>query len=127
MQAIDRGFAVSAAVSAVTAVALAGWYMQDCRPAVAVVLGLVLAAVTQCLTQYFTDARHRPVREVAESTRTGHILSAFSLGLEPTVWAILAAAGATTPPGCRDPRPAAGRAQPGPFAPIHSSMCSHHR
>ncbi|WP_448073525.1 sodium/proton-translocating pyrophosphatase [Georgenia yuyongxinii] len=72
MQAIDRGFAVSAAVSAVTAVALAGWYMQDCRPAVAVVLGLVLAAVTQCLTQYFTDARHRPVREVAESTRTDH-------------------------------------------------------
>ncbi|WP_454777803.1 sodium-translocating pyrophosphatase [Georgenia muralis] len=92
MRAINRGFFLSAGLSAAAVLALSGWYMQDLRPAVAVILGLVLASVIQVLTQYFTDARYRPVKEVAESTRTGPattILSGFSLGLESTVWAIL--------------------------------------
>ena len=51
----------------------------------------------QVLTQYFTDTKHRPVQEIAESTVTGPattILSGFSTGLESTVWSILVIAGA---------------------------------
>jgi K(+)-stimulated pyrophosphate-energized sodium pump len=72
-------------------------YMNDYRPAFAVLIGLVLASVIQVLTQYFTDTKFKPVKEIAEQTQTGPattILSGFSVGLESTVWAILVIAGA---------------------------------
>ncbi|HSJ50333.1 MAG TPA: sodium-translocating pyrophosphatase [Actinomycetota bacterium] len=97
MRAINRGFFLSAAISAAAVFVISGWYMDDYRPAVAVLIGLILASVIQVLTQYFTDTKFKPVREIAESTQTGPattILSGFSVGLESTVWAILIIAGA---------------------------------
>ena len=96
MKAINRGFFLSAALSAAAVFVISGVYMKDLRPAWAVLFGLVLASVIQVLTQYFTDTKYRPVREIAESTVTGPattILSGFSVGLESTVWAILVIAG----------------------------------
>ncbi|HEX5903605.1 MAG TPA: sodium-translocating pyrophosphatase [Actinomycetota bacterium] len=92
MKAINRGFFISAAISAVAVFVISGVYMDDFRPAIAVLLGLVLASVIQILTQYFTDTKFKPVQEIAESTQTGPattILSGFSVGLESTVWSIL--------------------------------------
>ena len=92
MKAINRGFFISAAISAAAVFAISGVYMDDFRPAIAVLLGLVLASVIQILTQYFTDTKFKPVQEIAESTQTGPattILSGFSVGLESTVWSIL--------------------------------------
>ena len=97
MKAINRGFFLSAAISAIAVVLLSGTFMDTYRPAVAVIIGLVLASIIQVLTQYFTDTKYRPVREIAEATQTGPattILSGFSTGLESTVWAILVVAGA---------------------------------
>src|SRR5581483_5002332 len=92
IKSINRGFFVSAGLSAAAVFVIAGWYMKDYRPAVAVLFGLILASVIQILTQYFTDTKYKPVREIAEATQTGPattILSGFSVGLESTVWAIL--------------------------------------
>jgi K(+)-stimulated pyrophosphate-energized sodium pump len=92
MRAINRGFFISAAISAAAVFVISGIYMNDLRPAVAVLLGLLLASVIQVLTQYFTDTKFKPVQEIAESTQTGPattILSGFSIGLESTVWAVL--------------------------------------
>jgi len=97
MKAINRGFFLSAALSAAAVFVIAGMYMNDYRPAFAVLIGLVLASVIQVLTQYFTDTKFKPVKEIAEQTQTGPattILSGFSVGLESTVWAILVIAGA---------------------------------
>jgi len=97
MTAINRGFFVSAAISAAAAFAISGAYMGSYRPAMAVVIGLVLASVIQKMTQYFTDTKYKPVREIAESTVTGPattILSGFSIGLESTVWSALVLAAA---------------------------------
>jgi K(+)-stimulated pyrophosphate-energized sodium pump len=97
MKAINRGFFVSAGVSVAAAFVIAGIYMPDYRPAVAVGIGLVLASVIQKMTQYFTDTKYKPVQEIAESTVTGPattILSGFSTGLESTVWSALVLAGA---------------------------------
>ena len=97
MKAINRGFFLSAAISAIVVFAISQVYLDDLRPAVAVGLGLVLASVIQILTQYFTDTKYRPVQEIAESTQTGPattILSGFSVGLESTVWSILIISGA---------------------------------
>ncbi len=97
MRAINRGFFLSAALSAAAVFVISGIYMKDARPAFAVLFGLVLASVIQLLTQYFTDTKFKPVREIAEATQTGPattILSGFSVGLESTVWSILVIAGA---------------------------------
>jgi K(+)-stimulated pyrophosphate-energized sodium pump len=96
MKAINRGFFVSAAISAAAVFVISAVYMDDVRPAVAVLFGLILASIIQVLTQYFTDTKFKPVQEIAESTQTGPattILSGFSIGLESTVWSILIIAG----------------------------------
>jgi len=92
MKAINRGFFVSAAISAIAVFFVAGAYMGTYKPAVAVLFGLILASVIQVLTEHFTSTRRKPVKEIAESSLTGPattILSGFSVGLESTVWAIL--------------------------------------
>jgi K(+)-stimulated pyrophosphate-energized sodium pump len=92
MRAINRGFFLSAAISAAAVFVISGLYMDDLRPAVAVLFGLILASVIQVLTQYFTDTKFKPVQEIAESTQTGPattILSGFSIGMESTVWSLL--------------------------------------
>ncbi|MGA9161446.1 MAG: sodium/proton-translocating pyrophosphatase, partial [Actinomycetota bacterium] len=92
MRAINRGFFISAAISAALVFVISALYMDDLRPAVAVLFGLILASVIQVLTQYFTDTKYKPVQEIAESTQTGPattILSGFSIGMESTVWSLL--------------------------------------
>ncbi|MGZ4125241.1 MAG: sodium-translocating pyrophosphatase [Actinomycetota bacterium] len=97
MKAINRGFFLSAALSAAVVFVISDLYMDSFRPAFAVLFGLILASIIQILTQYFTDTKHTPVQEIAESTQTGPattILSGFSVGLESTVWSLLAICGA---------------------------------
>ncbi|MFL5791402.1 MAG: sodium-translocating pyrophosphatase [Actinomycetota bacterium] len=97
MRAINRGFFISAAISAAAAFVIAGVYMDSYKPAVAVLIGLVLASVIQKMTQYFTDTKFKPVQEIAGATVTGPattILSGFSIGLESTVWSALVIAAA---------------------------------
>src|SRR4030095_7677700 len=96
MRAINRGFFLSAAISAAAVFVISAVYMDDLRPAVAVLFGLILASVIPIMTQYFTDTNFKPVQEIAESTQTGPattILSGFAIGLESTVWSILIIAG----------------------------------
>src|SRR6476660_6565820 len=70
-----------------------GWRMFG-----AVVGGLVLAQIASRITEYFTSTETRPVQEIAESAATGGpataVLSGVSSGLESSVWAIIAIAGA---------------------------------
>ena len=69
-----------------------GW-----RCFLAVVAGLVLAQIASRLTEYFTGTEYSPVKEIAESARTGPattVLSGISSGLESSVYAIIAIAGA---------------------------------
>ena len=63
----------------------------------AVLIGIVLAAVIQQLTAYFTETNRRPVDDVAKTTLTGPatvILSGVSLGLESAVYSALVIAAA---------------------------------
>jgi K(+)-stimulated pyrophosphate-energized sodium pump len=70
-----------------------GWRMFG-----AVVAGLVLAQVASRITEYFTSTETKPVQEIAESAATGGpataTLAGISSGLESSVWAIVAIAGA---------------------------------
>ena len=113
MTAINRGFFLSAIFSLVLVVIASLVYLPSSfaklkgvtDPAilhhsgdprvlaiVAVVIGLVLASAIQLLTGYFTETNRRPVREIADSSRTGPatvILSGISVGLESAVYSAL--------------------------------------
>jgi len=93
MRAINRGFYLSAALSAVAVLLLSVTYMKSPRPFIAVLIGLALATVIQVLTEHYTSMLRRPVKDIAEASLTGpatNVLAGFSEGLESSVWSILA-------------------------------------
>ncbi|MDQ4007188.1 MAG: sodium-translocating pyrophosphatase [Actinomycetota bacterium] len=64
---------------------------------VAVLIGIVLAALILALTGYFTGTEHRPVRDVGKTALTGPatvILSGLSVGFESAVYTALVIAAA---------------------------------
>jgi K(+)-stimulated pyrophosphate-energized sodium pump len=98
MKPIQVAFVISAGVVAAGTAALTIVYARnEWTFWWAVVTGLVLAVVISFLTDHFTSTRGRPVLEIADASETGAatlVLSGFALGLESTVWAILAIAAA---------------------------------
>ena len=120
MSSINRGFFISAVVSAVLVIAavfiwvpaswdeiksiggLEGVVLGDLvNPRwyviIAVFIGIILAALIQQLTAYFTETNRRPVDDVSKTSLTGPatvILSGISLGLESAVYSALLIAGA---------------------------------
>jgi K(+)-stimulated pyrophosphate-energized sodium pump len=117
MSAINRGFFISAAISAVLVAIATFWLLpakmvdftgvvvEDLGLGVeidtfnprffaigAVLIGIILAAVIQQLTAYFTETNRRPVDDVAKSSLTGPatvILAGISIGLESAVYSAL--------------------------------------
>jgi K(+)-stimulated pyrophosphate-energized sodium pump len=110
MAPINRGFLTAGILTVVGTLAVALGYVGNdngtgpnalsnpgWRVFAAVVTGLVLAQIVSRLTEYFTSTETAPVREIAESARTGPattVLSGISSGLESSVWAIIAIAAA---------------------------------
>ena len=119
MQAINRAFFTSAAISAVLCAIAAFVYLpsrldglnngdvaaiqgiiddagagRDPRLMAigAVVIGILLASVIQLLTGYFTESSKRPVQDIVRTSLTGPatvILSGFTVGLESAVYTAL--------------------------------------
>jgi K(+)-stimulated pyrophosphate-energized sodium pump len=97
MRVINRGFFAAALISAALVAVVSLVYVDDWRPLVAVALGIVLASVIQLMTSYYTATQYKPVQEIADASETGPattILAGFSIGLESTVYAVLAIVGA---------------------------------
>ncbi|HCA87787.1 MAG TPA: sodium-translocating pyrophosphatase [Streptomyces sp.] len=113
MTAINRGFFISAVVSLLL-VALAVYVYLPSSYAdlagisdmaivghegdprvlalVAVAIGILLAALIQQLTGYFTETSRRPVQDIGKSSLTGPatvVLAGISLGLESAVYTAL--------------------------------------
>ena len=111
LSAINQGFYISAVISAVLSVVAVFLYLptasrrdRGCRhraplspaidglrirAAVAVILGIVLAAIILWLTGHFTGTDKRPTRDVARTSRTGAatvILAGIGVGFESAVY-----------------------------------------
>ena len=90
---INRGFWLSSLLTVVGAAVVANSFVHDWKVFWAVLTGVGLSLAASLITEHFTSTERSPVREVAESARTGPattVLSGISLGLESSVWAILA-------------------------------------
>jgi len=106
LKPINRGFLTAGIITVIGTLLLGLFYVGNKGPGGgheglkcfgAVVIGLVLAQGVSRLTEYFTGTEYGPVREIAESSRTGPatvVLSGTSSGLESSVYAILAIAAA---------------------------------
>ena len=95
MAPINRGFWLAALLTVIGAFFVAEYYVHDLRVFWAVLTGVVLALALSQITEQFTSTERGPVREIAESARTGPattVLSGFASGLESSVWAIIAIA-----------------------------------
>ncbi|KUJ67515.1 potassium transporter [Streptomyces albus subsp. albus] len=110
MTAINRGFFISAMISLVLVAGAVFAYLpssyaeldgvtdpdilgHEGNPRVlalvAVAIGIVLAALIQQLTGYFTETTRRPVRDIGKTSLTGPatvVLSGISIGLESAVY-----------------------------------------
>ena len=103
MAPINRGFLTAGILTVIGTLGVALFYVgndnggEGWKVFAAVVAGLILAQVASRLTEYFTSTEEKPVREIADATRTGPattVLAGTSIGLESSVWAIVAIAGA---------------------------------
>ena len=107
MAPINRGFATAGILTILATLVLCLGYVGNHSGKVsnvqwrmfgAVVAGLVLAQIASRITEYFTSTETKPVQEIAESAATGGpataTLAGISTGLESSVWAIVAIAGA---------------------------------
>jgi K(+)-stimulated pyrophosphate-energized sodium pump len=95
MASINRGFWSAAAITVLGAGLVAGFYLHYMKAFYAVLTGVILSLVASQITEHFTSTERRPVREIADSANTGPAtttLAGISVGLESTVWAILAIA-----------------------------------
>ncbi|HWC36123.1 MAG TPA: sodium-translocating pyrophosphatase [Mycobacteriales bacterium] len=114
LTAINRGFFISAIVSAILAFIVAFVFLPSSfhklgekganaaaaaingNPRVtaflAVLVGLILASAIQVLTGYFTETERRPVQDIGRQSLTGPatvILGGFSVGLESAVYSAI--------------------------------------
>ena len=114
MQAINRAFFTSAAISVVLCAIAAFAYLPgnlsdlatvppeivadagDRDPRLlaigAVIIGIALASIIQLLTGYFTESSKRPVKDIVRTSLTGPatvILAGFTVGLESAVYTAL--------------------------------------
>ncbi|MER6103028.1 sodium-translocating pyrophosphatase [Streptomyces sp. NPDC001832] len=113
MTAINRGFFISAVISLVLVAVSVFVYLPSSYAdldgvtdraitshggdprvlaLVAVAIGIVLAALIQQLTGYFTETNRRPVRDIGKSSLTGPatvVLAGISIGLESAVYTAL--------------------------------------
>jgi K(+)-stimulated pyrophosphate-energized sodium pump len=118
MTAINRGFFVSAVISAILVAIACFTYLPahfsqltgvtdhsilthsgspQVLAIVAVLIGLVLASAIQLLTGYFTETNRKPVKDIGDSSETGAatvILSGISIGMESGVYSALLIGGA---------------------------------
>lgn len=89
LASINKGFFASAAISVVAFFFLAIFYMHEWRAFLSVGVGIALAIAIDEVTKYFTHTHHSPVKEIADSSRTGSatlILRGISIGLESSAW-----------------------------------------
>jgi len=107
MAALNRGYLVTTVLAAIL-FGVAAWAMLQptggaadpwtwARYWACGIAGMVTAFLYVWITQYYTEATYRPVKEIAKASETGpatNIIAGFSVGLEATWLPIIVVSGA---------------------------------
>ena len=108
MAALNRGYLVTTILAAIL-FGVAAWAMLQppasssadpwtwVRYWLCGIAGMITAFLYVWITQYYTEAKYRPVKEIARASETGpatNIISGFSVGLEATWLPVIVVSGA---------------------------------
>ncbi|HDP69967.1 MAG TPA: sodium-translocating pyrophosphatase [Actinobacteria bacterium] len=93
-KALSRGTYVAAILAVIASFGLVYWVLGAEKIAFfwAIVAGLAAGVAIGFITEVYTSASYKPVREIANSAKTGPatvILTGYSVGLKSTVWPVI--------------------------------------
>jgi K(+)-stimulated pyrophosphate-energized sodium pump len=93
MAAMNRGYFIACALAAVGFYIATTWLLNNIWFFYAGLTGIITSIVFVFITQYYTEKDYRPVKEIANASRTGaatNILSGFGVALESTAPTVIA-------------------------------------
>ncbi|PIR02702.1 MAG: sodium-translocating pyrophosphatase [Candidatus Nealsonbacteria bacterium CG_4_9_14_0_2_um_filter_37_38] len=92
MRALNKGYFVTSFLAAISFYFITMKMLGSIWFFFAALVGLFTSIVFVYITQYYTDAKHRPVQEIVKGSTTGHatnVIAGFSVGLECTAATII--------------------------------------
>ncbi len=97
MKALNRGYFVTAGLAALAFYFITQKMLGNMWFFWAGLVGIATSIIFIYITQYYTEARFRPVRSIAQASETGHatnIIAGYSVGLESTGLTVITIAAA---------------------------------